>query len=136
MSRKSILWRLGIAIAVLAGGTLLFRYDRRLVLTKEDTVLLADFTNRTGEALFDDALKQGLAVQLEQSPLLNIFPDVRVQETLQLMGRPPDQRVTPEIARQICERQGLNPNTVHLTTRIRLETSRRRGGCRWRGRRL
>ncbi len=76
-------------------------------LTDKDTVLLADFANTTGDGVFDGTLKQGLAVQLEQSPFLNLFPDARVRQTLRLMGRSPDERVTAEIGREICERQGL-----------------------------
>ncbi len=76
-------------------------------LSERDTILLADFVNTTGEAVFDGALKQALAVQLEQSPFLNIFPESRVRETLRFMGRSPDERVTPTIAREICERQGI-----------------------------
>lgn len=76
-------------------------------LTDKDTVLIADFTNQTGDEIFEGPLKQALAVQLEQSPFLNIFPDDRVRETLRMMGRPADERVTRDIAREVCERQGL-----------------------------
>lgn len=100
---------LGIALLVagVAAGGLFWKLRSRPVLTEQDTVVLADFTNLTGDPAFDDALTQGLAVQLEQSPYLSIFPDGRVQQTLRLMGVHPGQRVTPELARQICERQGL-----------------------------
>jgi tetratricopeptide (TPR) repeat protein len=77
------------------------------VLSDRDTILLADFVNTTGEAVFDGALKQALAVQLEQSPFLNIFSESRVRETLRYMGRSPDERVTPTVAKEICERQGI-----------------------------
>jgi serine/threonine protein kinase/Flp pilus assembly protein TadD len=80
---------------------------RAAALTEKDTILLADFVNTTGDAVFDGTLKQGLAVQLSQSPFLNLFPDPRVRQTLRLMGRSPDERVTPEIGREICQRQGL-----------------------------
>jgi len=76
-------------------------------LTDKDTILLADFVNTTGDGVFDGTLKQGLAVQLAQSPFLNIFPDARVRQTLRLMGRSADDRVTKEVAREICQRQGL-----------------------------
>ena len=70
-------------------------------------MLLADFVNTTGDAVFDGTLKQALAVQLEQTPFLNLFPEERVREMLQYMGRSPDERVTKEVAREICQRQGI-----------------------------
>jgi len=75
-------------------------------LTDKDTLLLADFTNSTGDPVFDDTLRQGLAVQLEQSPFLNLVSDERIQHMLSLMGRPPGARLTPDVAREICERTG------------------------------
>ena len=77
------------------------------VLTDRDTIMLADIENTTGDAVFDGALKQGLAVTLGQSPFLDIFPEVRVRETLQLMQRQPNERVSEAVAREICQRQGL-----------------------------
>lgn len=76
-------------------------------LTDKDTILLADFVNTTGDAVFDGPLKQGLVVQLEQSPYLNIFPDERARETLKLMERSPDDRITREVGREICQRRGI-----------------------------
>ena len=76
-------------------------------LTDKDTILLADFANTTGDAVFDGTLRQGLAAQLEQSPFLNLLPDTQVRQTLRLMGRSPDERVTKETGREICRRQGL-----------------------------
>jgi len=76
-------------------------------LTDKDTILLADFVNTTGDAVFDGTLKQGLVVQLEQSPYLNIFPEERARETLRLMERSPDEKVTREIGREICQRRGV-----------------------------
>ena len=103
--------KLGAALAVvtfiIATAALYFYFNRAPALTEKDTILLADFVNTTGDAVFDGALKQALAVQLEQSPFLNIFPDQRVQETLRHMGRSPDERVTKDVAREICERQGI-----------------------------
>ena len=75
-------------------------------LTEKDTVVLADFDNKTGDAVFDDALKQALAVQLGQSPFLNILSDRRVEETLRLMGRPSNERITRDVARELCIRTG------------------------------
>ena len=74
-------------------------------LTEKDTVLLADFVNKTGDSVFDDALKQALTIELNQSPFLNIVSDRKVEETLRLMGQP-QQRITPELAREICIRTG------------------------------
>jgi eukaryotic-like serine/threonine-protein kinase len=73
-------------------------------LTDKDTIVLADFDNRTGDAMFDGTLRQGLAVQLEQSPFLSLVSDERVQRTLRLMGQPADAPLTPELAQEICER--------------------------------
>ena len=69
--------------------------------------MVADFINTTGDPVFDGTLKQALASQLEQSPFLSIFSDSRVREALRLMNRSPDERVTKDIARQICQRQGF-----------------------------
>ncbi len=76
-------------------------------LTEKDSVLLADFVNTTGDPVFDGTLKQALAVQLEQSPYLNIVPESKIREALKLMGRSPEERVTNEVAREICQRQGI-----------------------------
>ena len=68
--------------------------------------MLADFANTTGDAVYDDTLKQALAVDLEQSPFLNVLADNKVSETLKLMGRTPGERLTREVAREICVRTG------------------------------
>ena len=73
-------------------------------LTDKDTIVLADFENKTGDPVFDDTLRQGLSVQLQQSPFLSLIPDQQVQQTLALMGQAKDARLTSEIARQVCER--------------------------------
>jgi eukaryotic-like serine/threonine-protein kinase len=75
-------------------------------LTDKDTIVLADFTNTTGDPVFDGALRQGLSVQLEQSPFLNLVSDDQIQQTLRLMSQPTDARLTPEIARQLYQRTG------------------------------
>ncbi|MBA2335779.1 MAG: protein kinase [Blastocatellia bacterium] len=80
---------------------------RPAALTDKDTILLADIENSTGDPVFDGALKQGLAVTLGQSPFLDIFPDSRVRQTLLLMQRGQDERVSEQVAREICQRQGL-----------------------------
>ena len=73
----------------------------------KDTILLADFVNTTGDEVFDGTLKQGLAVQLEQSPYLNIFPEERARETLRLMERLQDEKITRDVGREICQRRGI-----------------------------
>lgn len=89
-------------------ASILFINDRGArELTEKDTILLADFVNTTGEPVFDGTLKQALAVQLGQSPYLNIFSEERVREALRFMGRLPDERVTRDVALEICQRQGL-----------------------------
>jgi len=75
-------------------------------LSEKDTVVLADFDNKTGDPVFDDALKQALAVQLGQSPFINILSDRKVGETLRLMGSQPSSRITPDVARELCVRTG------------------------------
>jgi tetratricopeptide (TPR) repeat protein len=101
-----------ILIAAAIGGTLYFRSRQsptRLTatrLTDKDTIVLSDFNNKTGDAVFDDTLKQGLSVQLEQSPFLAQVSEQRVNETLKLMGRPAGDRLTPEVTREVCQRTG------------------------------
>ena len=92
-----------LVIGLAVGGWLLFSRRAR-ALTDKDTIVLADFTNTTGDAVFDGTLRQGLEVQLEQSPFLSLVSDQRIQQTLRLMGQPADARLTLEIARQMCQR--------------------------------
>jgi eukaryotic-like serine/threonine-protein kinase len=94
-----------VLVAAVAGG-LLWRSRQARRLTDKDTIVLADFVNTTGDPVFDDTLKQGLRVQLEQSPFLNILSDQRVGEGLRRMGRPKDERITPALAREVCQRTG------------------------------
>jgi Flp pilus assembly protein TadD/predicted Ser/Thr protein kinase len=98
----------GVAAAILAmaGGGWMYDARRTHALSETDTVVLADFTNKTGDAVFDDALRQGLAVQLEQSPFLSLISDQRTRQMLQLMGKPATEKLTPDIARELCERTG------------------------------
>ncbi len=92
-----------IAIALIAGG-LYYRMHRPKSLTDKDTVVLADFANSTGDAVFDGTLRQGLAAQLEQSPFLSLVSDERIAQTLTLMNQPKQARLTPDIARDVCQR--------------------------------
>ena len=73
-------------------------------LGEKDSVLVADFANSTGDPVFDSTLRQGLAVQLEQSPFLSVVPEDRVQQTLRMMSQPADAHLTPELAREVCQR--------------------------------
>ncbi len=84
-----------------------FSRRRSPVFTERDLIVLADFENQTGDAVFDGTLKQGLAIQLRQSPFLSLFPEERVRHTLRLMKRSPTERVTPRIAQEICLRHNL-----------------------------
>jgi eukaryotic-like serine/threonine-protein kinase len=98
-----------VLLAVL-GGSAYYATHRKpaqpVALAEKDTVVLSDFSNTTGDPIFDDTLKQALAVQLGQSPFLNILSDRRVAETMQLMGRTSGDKVTPDVAREICLRTG------------------------------
>jgi eukaryotic-like serine/threonine-protein kinase len=94
-----------LAIALAFGGWL-FLSRKTHALTDKDTIVLADFTNTTGDTVFDGTLRQGLSVQLEQSPFLNIISDQQIRQTLSLMGQPADARLTPAIARELCQRTG------------------------------
>ena len=98
----------GLAFILLSGVTVwsLLRRDSppRPKLTDKDTIVLADFDNKTGDPVFDDTLRQGLSVELQQSPFLTLISDRKVQQTLALMGQPKEARLTSEMAQQICER--------------------------------
>ena len=93
------------ALVIVAGG-LYYRLHQSKPLTDKDTIVLADFTNTTGASVFDDTLKQGLSVQLEQSPFLDLVSERKVNETLKLMGRSAGDRLTPEVTREVCQRTG------------------------------
>ncbi len=103
---------LGIAVPVLllavlfVTGGLYWRWRQAHYLTDKDTIVLCDFDNETGDAVFDDALKQGLSIQLEQTPFLELVSASRVSETLQFMGRSPGERLTERVAREVCQRTG------------------------------
>jgi serine/threonine protein kinase/tetratricopeptide (TPR) repeat protein len=94
-----------VVAAVVAGG-LYLRSNKAQALTGKDSVLVADFVNTTGDAVFDGTLKKALAVDLQQSPYLSVLSEEKVRHTLTLMGKSPDERVTTEIGRDICQRNG------------------------------
>ena len=103
-------WRwLAVAVVLVfavSAGVFRFFLRRSPILTDKDTAVLADFINSTGDPVFDGTLRQGLSVNLEQSPYLSLIPDERVQQTLRLMGRPAEARLSPEVAREVCARTG------------------------------
>jgi eukaryotic-like serine/threonine-protein kinase len=104
--RVLVLVALGLVAAIIASGVFYYRSRSPERLTEKDTVVLADFTNTTGDVVFDDALKQALAVELGQSPFLNLLSDRKVSESLQMMGRPANQRITADVGRELCLRTG------------------------------
>ena len=95
-----------VSVIGLTVGGWLFHSRKAHALTNKDTIVLSDFDNKTGDAVFDDTLKQGLSVQLEQSPFLDLLSDRKVNETLKLMGRPASDRLTPEVTHEVCQRTG------------------------------
>jgi eukaryotic-like serine/threonine-protein kinase len=95
-----------ILLVAVAAGTFRFFLHRTTVLSDKDTVVLTDFSNTTGDIVFDATLRQGMAVQLEQSPFLSLISEQRIHHTLRLMGRSADAPLTSELARQVCERTG------------------------------
>ncbi|HLX42498.1 MAG TPA: protein kinase [Bryobacteraceae bacterium] len=110
LTRPTMPWNaiaaaLAAAVLAVSAGTY-FLLHRAPKLTDKDTIVLADFENKTGDPVFNDTLRQGLSMELQQSPFLSLIPDQQAQATLALMRQPKDVRVTPEIARQICERIG------------------------------
>jgi serine/threonine protein kinase/tetratricopeptide (TPR) repeat protein len=107
-TRVPKLWKIAVPVllvALLVSGGLYYRsHQQSARLTEKDTIVLADFANTTGDTVFDETLKQGLSVQLSQSPFLSILPDQKVSETLKLMGRASGDRLTQELTREICVR--------------------------------
>ena len=107
LSRCLNRWVLGcIAGAALVTGAIYYHSHRRAQLTDKDTIVVADFANSTGDAVFDDTLKTALTVALNQSPFLNVLSESKVTTTLKLMTQPPDAKLTPELARDLCQRSG------------------------------
>jgi pentatricopeptide repeat protein len=109
VGRKKSRWLYASAatMAIALAASALFLHSRKAhLLTDKDTIVLADFTNTTGDPVFDGTLRQGLSVQLEQSPFLSIVSDDQIHQTLGLMGQKPDAKLTAEIARELCQRTG------------------------------
>src|SRR4051794_3796240 len=109
VARAAKLWKMALAalLMILVGAGGLYYYSRQSKgLTDKDTIVLADFTNATGDPVFDGTLRQGLASQLEQSPFLSLVSDSRIAQMLTLMSQPKDARLTPELARAVGQRCG------------------------------
>jgi len=104
------LWKIavpsGVVLVALIAGGLYYRFHRLKPLTDKDTVVLADFDNKTGDPLFEDTLMTALRVALNQSPFLNVLAENKVAATLKLMTRQPDIKLTPDVARELCQRTG------------------------------
>jgi tetratricopeptide (TPR) repeat protein len=109
--RHSRLWNVAVmaivVISVLALAMTVFMRRTRAKISDRDAILLTDFVNTTADPVFDGTLKKALAVDLEQSPYLNVFPEQKVRQTLQFMGRAPDERITNDVGREICQRVGI-----------------------------
>ena len=101
-------WKLAILVGALAAATvaggLYWRSRQARRLTDKDAIVLADFTNTTGDPVFDGTLRAGLSVELEQFPILNLLPEEQIRETLRMMSQKSDPRLSPEIAREVCQR--------------------------------
>ena len=93
-----------LLVVTLTAAGLYYRSHQTTPLADKDTIVLSDFTNTTGESVFDGTLKQALSIQLEQSPFLNVLPDSRVTATLKLMNRQPGEHLTKDLAREVCLR--------------------------------
>jgi len=107
-ARRRKFWLAATALVIAAAFAIgvIVRHPQSSKLTEKDTVVLADFENSTGDAVFDDTLKTGLIVSLRQSPFLNVLSDTQVAKTLQLMTRPSNTKLTPEVANELCQRAG------------------------------
>ena len=104
---KSLSYKIGTAVLLIASLAIALWFVKQRktqALTEKDTIVLADFTNTTGDPVFDGTLRQGLSVQLEQSPFLSIISDEEIQQALQLMDQKPDVKLLPQIAREVCVR--------------------------------
>ena len=104
--RRLSIAAMAVVVATTVAGFFFYTRQRRHGLTESDTIVLADFENRTGDAVFDYTLKQALAVDLEQSPFLNVLSERKVADTLRLMGHSPDQPLLGDLAQEVCQRTG------------------------------
>jgi len=101
-------WLIPALIVALVAASISFVFLKRgHALTEKDSILITDFVNTTADPVFDGTLKKALAVDLGQSPYLNVFPDQKIRQTLQFMGRSPTDRITSDIGREISQRDGI-----------------------------
>ena len=109
--RSGQTWRFvtaGIVVLAIAGlASVFFTQRRSAAITSKDAILVSDFVNTTNDPVFDGTLRKAVTVDLEQSPYLNVVPEQKVKQTLQFMGRPPEDRITNEVGREICQRDGI-----------------------------
>jgi tetratricopeptide (TPR) repeat protein len=105
-AKARVRWTVVAAAIVVAAAVGYIFYPRQALLTDKDTIVLAEFTNTTGDPVFDDTLRQGLTVQLQQSPFLSLISEERIRRTLLFMNQPADARLTPDIAHVVCVRTG------------------------------
>jgi eukaryotic-like serine/threonine-protein kinase len=109
-SPRRLPWKIAVpallVVTALVAYGLYWHPRQTAKLTDKDTIVLADFMNTTGDSVFDDTLKQALSISLQQSPFLSLLSDQKVKDTLSLMGRPPSERLTSQVAREVCQRTG------------------------------
>ncbi len=103
---KAVAGGAALLVALLAVAGWFYNTRHAQALTQLDTIVLADFVNKTGDPIFDDTLRQGLAAQLQQSPFLSLVSEQRIQQTLRMMGKPTDSKLSPAIAGDVCQRAG------------------------------
>jgi Tfp pilus assembly protein PilF len=107
ITKRRVFWLIGSLVAILSVALTGYFYFRHPIkLTEKDTIVLGDIANRTGDPVFDQTLRQGLALQLEQSPFLSLISEHRIQEALRLGGHSPETTLTPDVARDVCTRSG------------------------------
>src|SRR5437588_262621 len=106
-NRKLMIAAAVIVVAAAIAGVFYWRKHQTVQLTDKDQLILADFTNQTGDPVFDSTLKEALAIQLEQSPLLQLVSDAELHTNLPYLGQTKDQRITPELAQQLGQRLGV-----------------------------
>ncbi len=122
-NRKVFVVAAVVLVAGIAGG-LVWRSRHRPALSEKDTIVLGDFANSTGDPVFDGTLREGLSVQLQQSPFLSLVSEEGIQQTLRMMGQPANARLTPQITREVCQRlnttAALDGSIVQIGTRYSL----------------
>ena len=104
-ARKTVAFAtVSVLVAAVAAGAWVWHTRRAAMLTEKDTIVLGDFANSTGDPVFDETLREGLSVQLEQSPFLSLVSEEGIHQTLRMMGQPANSRLTPQITREVCQR--------------------------------